>query len=487
MPYFYDLIFHIAEALKKRPLFFSVVLILFAGLYSFFFALFTIPLPAGALGFYRMTPLSSFEYFYIAFSVIVSALIVTVMFHKAKLKMPRRQIELAGKDESKGRFSSFFGIAAGIFGAICPACLGINFLVLGNVFTAQLSFLIPYIFWVQLGGIALLVLGLYFVAKSSYEKKCLVCDTGIKGIKTVPQTGESSGNSQNAPELGKVFAWVLVGAAIVLLGFQISSAFVSSSLGAGKKGGALITASGEKIDINKAMQDAIEQVTPAAGFTTKVKWNGIVSKMVKQGVLDPARLENVLKKRYGQDMRPQWRAVLAGENAELRINSDNAVFMMYVLWALAKSNNNQILFDSPFAKYFKNYDIGIGKAGYGNVELLALTPKQQKTAKEVAEIASRPCCNNTTAQPDCSHGFSALGLVELMASQNFSKQEMFDVFVKFNSFWFPETYVKTALYFKFREGKNWSELDKELIAGKEYSSLSGAYKVKNYLKENFGL
>lgn len=487
MAYFYGLMFQIAETLKKRLLFFSVVLVLFGGLYSFFFALFTIPLPGGALGFYRMTPPGSFEYFYIVFSVIISALIVTMTFRRAKLGAPRRQIKLARKDEAKGKISSVFGVAAGIFGAVCPACLGINFLVLGNVFTAQLSFLIPYIFWVQLGGIALLAIGLYFVAKSSYEEKCLVCDAAPEGVKAAQEAGKSGPSGGNAPELGKVFAWVLAGAAAFLLVFQVSYGFVGSSFDAGKKDHALDANSGKVSDINRALQEAIEEVTPAAGFTTKVKWNGVVSEMVKQGVLDPAKLERVLKERYGQDMKPQWRAVLAGENANLEINSDNAVFMMYVLWALAKSNSSQILLDSPFAKYFKNYDIGIGKAGYGNAELLILTPKQQKAAREVAEIASRPCCNNTTAQPDCSHGYSALGLVELMASQNFSRQEMFDVFVKFNSFWFPETYVKTALYFKLAQGKNWSELDKELIAGKEYSSLSGAYKVKNYLKQNFGL
>ncbi len=153
----------------------------------------------------------------------------------------------------------------------------------------------------------------------------------------------------------------------------------------------------------------------------------------------------------------------------------------------AKHNENQILFDSPFTKYFKNYDIGVGRAGYGDLSLLSLTTAQQKIAKDVAENANRPCCNNSTAAPDCSHGYSALGLVELMAAQGFSNAEIFDTFVKFNSFWFPETYVKNAMYFKIKEGKNWADVDKELVAGKEYSSLRGAYKVKNYLRENFGI
>ena len=94
----------------------------------------------------------------------------------------------------------------------------------------------------------------------------------------------------------------------------------------------------------------------------------------------------------------------------------------------------------------------------------------------------RPCCGNPTGHPDCSHGFSALGLVQLMAAQGYSQEEMFDAFVKFNSFWFPSTYIQDALYFQLAEGKNWDEVDKALVAGKDHSSLSGANAVKNYLK-----
>jgi len=472
--YLYTLIVHLFEILKKRLVLFLVVLGLFLGIYSFFFALFTIPLSNGVLGFYRMTPPTRFDYFYMVFSSVLSALIVTTTFHKVRLKIPVENRESG----VKGNVSSVLGFATGILGAVCPACLGINLLLFGNVFTAQLSFLIPYIIWVQLGGVVFLLFGLYFVLKSSYERKCISCDIKIvrKGSKVV---GGMSG-------FQSLLVGVLVGATFFLFVFQVYSVFASGVSDTQVVEGNDLN-DGKSVNLNEEIQRAIEEVTPAKGFVTRVKWGDVVSKMVKENVLDPVKLENVLKNKYGQEMKPEWRAVLAGENRNLEINSDNAVFMMYLLWSLAKGNDNQILFDSPFAKYFKNYDIGVGKSGYGNAKLLQLSSEQQRLAKEVAENASRPCCNNTTAQPDCSHGYSALGLVELMASQGFSKQEMFDTFVKFNSFWFPETYVKNALYFKFVEKKDWSEVDKELVAGKSYSSLSGAYKVKNYLKAEFGI
>ncbi len=448
---------------------FFVALVLFFGLFSFFYGLFTIPIPGGVLGFYRMVPPTSFEIFYMIFSVIVSALIMTITIQATKIKT---------EGNIKGKKISAIGLATGIFGSICPACLGINFLAFGNVFTAQLAFLIPYIFWIQIGGIILLSIGLYFVAKSAYEKKCISCVIDKK-VKPSPKKEEKE-NVAN-PKI----AWLALIVLIIFV-YQITAIFgqnTKTDSNSNSVKNMLTIGNGQKIN----MDNIIESVIPKAGFETNVKWNGVVTKMVKTGVLNPKKLENILMKKYKQKMKPEWRDILEGKNSNLSINNDNAVFMMYLLWTFAKSNQNQILSDSPFAKYFKNYNMGVGKAGYGNTRLLSLTPTQQKKAKYVAENASRPCCNNTTAQPDCSHGYSALGLVELMASQNFTKQEMFDTFVEFNSFWFPQTYVKNALYFKLAKGQNWDKVDKELIAGKEYSSLSGAYKVKNYLKSNFGI
>lgn len=465
---------HVVEVLKNKKdfSFFVVALLFFLGFFAFFFGLFTIPLTKGVIGFYRMEPPTSFEYFYFVFSSLMSALIVTMTFHRINFKSSEDKTKKSSAAAKKGNASSVFGITTGIFGAVCPACLGINFLLLGNVFTLQLSFLIPYIFWIQLGGIALLLLGLYLVAKSSYENKCLSCSVDV-----VKKEKESNGDN-----LDNIFIKVLTGVVVLLLVFQITGVFAGNNSVSTNSVNSTFMANGKIIDINKT----IEEVTPKAGFVTNVRWGDIVSKMVKEGVLDPQKLEKILTKRYKQEMKPEWRAILRGEDANLEINNDNAVFMMYVLWTLAKHNENQILTDSPFVKYFKNYDIGVGRAGYGDLPLLALTSKQQKIAREVAENANRPCCNNSTAAPDCSHGYSALGLVELMASQGFSKAEIFDTFVKFNSFWFPETYIKNALYFKITKGMSWSDVDKELIAGKEYSSLGGSYKVKSYLKENFG-
>ncbi len=283
--------------------------------------------------------------------------------------------------------------------------------------------------------------------------------------------------TQTATQMGLATGWLGINLPVLgsgEKGTQASGAFSERII---------VTAKGEKIVIS----DVIEAVTPKAGFATRVRWNDIVVKMVKTGILDPKKLEDIITNRYGQKMNQKWQAILAGGNANLSISKDNAVFMMYVLWTFAKHNENQILSDSPFAKYFKDYDIGVGRSGYGDTRLLALTPGQQTIAKKVAENAYRPCCGNSAAAPDCSHGYAALGLIQLMASQGFLEKEIFETFIKFNSFWFPETYIKNALYVKVTEGTSWKNVSKKLIAGEKYSTLQGSRTAKKYLKDTFGI
>ncbi len=453
---------------RKNIFTFLVSITVFLLLFSFFYGLVQLPFPGGVIGFYRMEPPTSFEIFYMLFSAIVSALVVAITIYSVRLKI---------EGKTKGKSASATGLATGIFGAVCPACLGINFLAFGNVFTLQLAFLIPYIFWIQIGGIIILSLGLYLVAKSAYEKKCISCRVTPPSKKVnIDASGIAGGVNTKLISL----AIIVVG----LFAYQVTTILAQKTMHTSSSTGAeLVTADGKKIVI----EDVIQTVTPDEGFQTQVKWGDTVKKMVDAGVLDPKKLEDVLVNRYGQEMKPEWIAILNGEDAELYINNDNAVFMMYVLWTLAKHNENEILTNSPFAKYFKNYDIGVGRAGYDDTPLLALTTEQQSLTRKVTENAYRPCCNNSTAAPDCSHGYSALGLMQLMSAQGFSEKEMYETFVQFNSFWFPETYIKNALYFQITEGLEWKDVSKELIAGKEYSTLQGSYKAKNFLKKNFGI
>ncbi len=445
----------------KNLTFFLILLVGFSLLYLFFYGVFTIPVLE--IGFFKDVKPSAFDYFYIFTSSLLSALIVTLTKYSVQNKTLKR--------------GTLFGMTAGLFGTICPVCLGVNFLVLGNFITVPLVFLVPYLFWIQIAGLVLLTLGLWLTIKYSYNNICIACK-----IETVQEKVDTSLFDETlSPTQSWIFFGILI-LAVLALGYQflpLATANIFSATGA-------TVTRGNNTNLN--LESAVSQVLPEKGFTIDAKWGNSVSKMVKAGVLDVDKLDNVLTKRYGQPLTSEQRKLLASDYSDekLTINSKNAVFMMYVLWALAKDNNNTILYESPFAQYFTNYDIGVGKAGYGDTKLIELTPEQQEIVKYVALNSYRPCCGNPTAYPDCSHGFSALGLIELMASQGYTKEQIFDAFVKFNSFWFPSTYIQDALYFKLTENKDWNDVNKELVAGKQYSSLSGSYAVKQYL-QNLGL
>ncbi len=444
---------------RRNLAFFIITLIGFGLLYLFFYGVFIIPILK--IGFFKDVKPGAFDYFYIFSSSLLSALIVTLTKYSIQNK-------------ALTRGTSFFGMGAGLFGMVCPVCLGVNFLVFGSFITLPLVSLVPYLFWIQLAGITLLTLGLAATVKSSYENICLACT--IEPVKKRKVDVNLLGGALSPVQSILFFAFLIL--AIFALGYQILPLVFASTFSVT---GATAATGHDNLDLDKV----VSQVLPEEGFTIDAKWEDSVSKMVKADVLNVDKLDNLLTKRYGQPLTEEQKKLLTSDysNEKLTINTKNAVFMMYVLWVIGKDNDNQILHDSPFAQYFNDYDIGVGKAGYGDTKLIELTPEQQEIAKYVALNSYRPCCGNPTGHPDCSHGFSALGLIELMAEQGYTKEQMFDAFVKFNSYWFPSTYIQDALYFKLAENKDWSDVDKELVAGKQYSSLSGSYAVKKYLQE----
>jgi hypothetical protein len=53
--------------------------------------------------------------------------------------------------------------------------------------------------------------------------------------------------------------------------------------------------------------------------------------------------------------------------------------------------------------------------GILNVDLIKLTPEQQKKVGEIAQNVYRPS-GNSTWFPDCNHGMAALAAIELMVA-----------------------------------------------------------------------
>jgi hypothetical protein len=73
----------------------------------------------------------------------------------------------------------------------------------------------------------------------------------------------------------------------------------------------------------------------------------------------------------------------------------------------------------------------------------------------------------------CNHGSALLGALELDASQGYNEDELYKLALQLNSFWFPQNYIETAIYFKVFENKDCQKTDPKLVMSREYSSISG--------------
>src|SRR4030067_403061 len=121
---------------------------------------------------------------------------------------------------------------------------------------------------------------------------------------------------------------------------------------------------------------------------------------------------------------------------------------------------------------------------YASREIVTLTEEQQARLMEVASAVYRPCCNNPTSFPDCNHGMAMLGLLELMASQNASADDMFAAAKYVNAFWFPQQMLEVASLIKANQNLDFAQADARQVVSKNYSSGSGFQQVHQWLASN---
>jgi len=63
-------------------------------------------------------------------------------------------------------------------------------------------------------------------------------------------------------------------------------------------------------------------------------------------------------------------------------------------------------------------------------------------------------------------------MLQLGASQGLQEDELYREALAFNSFWFPEYYILTALYFKVILKTEWRDVDPKTVMGSEFSALT---------------
>lgn len=257
-------------------------------------------------------------------------------------------------------------------------------------------------------------------------------------------------------------------------------------------GGALIYTVGPKSGTRQSasavgqqtpVSDLEGKVLPAKGVTLPVVWGDLGVKLVDAGVIDADKFKALYQQR-GQLTNEDKNLLVGINNGKIKITKENSGYILNLFWALGLANKNEILekgemMDPQYGGAGKFASTGgwtIAKGGamehYSKHALVSLTPEQQALVDKVSRGIYRPCCGNSTHFPDCNHGMAMLGLLELMASQGASEQDMWDTALTVNSYWFPNNYLTIATYMQSK-GIDWKNVNPQEMLSAQYSSRSG--------------
>ena len=274
--------------------------------------------------------------------------------------------------------------------------------------------------------------------------------------------------------------------AIVVAALILSGAWIYGKREAASAIGAV---SNQNIPGNQheAVVAADDEVTPSKGVVLSATWGNLGKQLVDVGAIDRDKFEQLYKSR-GQ-LTNEYKDLLVGDkNGKIKITKENAGYYLNLFWALGLSSKNTILEKGPMmdprfggAQNFAStggWTVAVGNPmdHYSKHTYFALTAAQENLVFKVAQGVYRPCCGNSTIFPDCNHGMAMLGLLELMASQGASEQEMWRAALTVNSYWFPDTYNTIATYMK-NKGVEWKDVNPQEVLGANYSSAQGFAKI----------
>lgn len=166
----------------------------------------------------------------------------------------------------------------------------------------------------------------------------------------------------------------------------------------------------------------------------------------------------------------------------------NARTDLNLLWAFGLANENPILTEGPMMDPRYGGAGGFASTGgwtlakgsamdhYAMHRFVTLTEDQQELVERVSKNIYRPCCGNSVYFPDCNHGMAMLGLLELMAAEDASEEEMYRTALAANMEWFPDTYDAIRRYFEARR-ISWNEVSPKTVLGADFSSAEGYARV----------
>jgi hypothetical protein len=244
------------------------------------------------------------------------------------------------------------------------------------------------------------------------------------------------------------------------------------------------------------MQGLAEQVNPSGGYTLHAHYGDLGPQLLASGAIDYKQFEMVYQK-AGKPLTSAQQAILTkGSDEAITISQENAYFLLNFFWALGLVNQNPILLEGPMMQGGREQVGGFASTGgwtigqapaaelYASATIVTLTAAQQDLLDEVAANVYRPCCDNPTLFPDCNHGMAMLGLLQLLASQGATAEELYEAAKYVNAFWYPAQSLEIATFFKASLEQSFAEADSRLLVGRSYSSGSGFQAVHQWLAVN---
>ena len=239
-----------------------------------------------------------------------------------------------------------------------------------------------------------------------------------------------------------------------------------------------------------------EEINPTGGFEINARFNNLGPMMIASGIIDKDKFINIYEKSNQPLTEDQVKILVFGSDEKIKITRENSYFLLNFFWAVGLNNKSKILDEGDMMKYgglkgagdfasTGGWSLASGNTMnyYSKASLITLTLEQEKLVEEVSSNIFRPCCNNSTAFPDCNHGMALLGVLQLMAGNGASEGEMYEAGKYFNAFWFPGNYYDLAMYFKNKENLNFTDIDAKLLLSKDYSSASGSRNIKTWLSQ----
>ena len=234
-------------------------------------------------------------------------------------------------------------------------------------------------------------------------------------------------------------------------------------------------------------------------YTAPAQFGQLGPQLLDAGTID----FDVLAAAYqqsGQPLTPAQQDILReGSDVPVVFDQENAYFLLNFFWALGLTNRNSILLEGPLPQVAGDAIDRFASTGgwtagtqpvtalYASRTLVELAAEQQSRVEEVAAAVYRPCCDNPTLFPDCNHGMAMLGLLELVAANDATTDELFDVAKHANAFWFPQQMAEAAAYFQHTQGTGFAEADARAVVAQDVFSGTGFRRVHQWLADNGGL